>query len=194
MLAYAQLEDAIIERIRAASESGALGYRLAEVGSYGGQFDDEAFFTQFRKFPAIWVTVGGSKPQRITARKWQIRPVVAVMVGTRNVRGERHTRHGSVREVGTYQLLEDVRNLLTGQSLGLSIDPLSLGADRTLFNTRVGAEALSVFAAEFHTAFTYVTPDPDADAGDYTEIGLRYYLQPGDDTADASDTIPLATP
>lgn len=192
MLLYAALEDAVIARIQAASDSDALGYRLAQIGSYGGEFDDETFFTQFRKFPAVWVTVGGSKPKRISARTWQLSPVLAVMVGTRTVRGERQTRHGSVTEPGSYQLLEDVRNLLTGQALGLAIAPLAVGADRTLYNTRRGAEGLSVLAAEFHTTFTYTPPDPDAAAADLNIIGLNYYLRPGDEIADAVDTVTLA--
>lgn len=44
-------------------QSDARGYRLADVASYTGEFDDETFFTTVRKFPAVWVTVGGSKPQ-----------------------------------------------------------------------------------------------------------------------------------
>ena len=99
MLIYAQIEDAVIARIKAASDSGALGYRLADVASYGDEFDDETFFTAVRKFPAVWVTVGGSKPQRKSARVWTMAPVIAVMVGSRSVRGERFTRRGAVGEV-----------------------------------------------------------------------------------------------
>lgn len=192
MLIYAQIEDAIIALINDASETGALGYRLAQVGSYGGEFDDETFFTQFRKFPAAWVTVGGSKPRRISARKWELSPTIAVMVGTRNVRGERQTRHGTVGEPGSYQLLQDVRLLLAGQALGLPIEPLSLGADRTLFNTRQGNEARSVLAAEFGTRFVFTTPENTTGLPDLTRIGLHYYLKPGDSTEDAADEVVLA--
>jgi phage gp37-like protein len=192
MLIYAAIEDAIIARIQAASDTNALGYRLAQIGSYGGEFDDETFFTQFRKFPAVWVTVGGSKPKRAGARTWLLSPTIAVMVGTRTVRGERQTRHGSVTEPGSYQLLEDVRNLLVGQALGLAIAPLAVGNDRTLYNTRQGAEARSVLAAEFHTSCTYAPPDPDAAAADLALVGLNYYLRPGDEIADAVDTVTLA--
>lgn len=195
MLIYAALEDAVIARVKGASDSNALGYKLAQVGSYGGEFDDEAFFTQFRKFPAVWVTVGGDKPKRISAKVWQCALTVAVMVGARNVRGERRTRVGvkvgaQILDVGSYQLLQDVRDLLSGQSLGLDISPLSVGTIRTLFNTKLGNEARSVMAAEFTTEFTYRVPEPVE--GSYTGIDLRYYLKPGDDVADATDTVILA--
>lgn len=194
MLIYAQIEDAIIARLRAASDGGVLGYRLAEVASYGGEFDDDAFYASVRKFPAVWVTVGGSKPVRKSARVWVCAPAVVVMVGARSVRGERFTRHGAVGEPGSYQILQDVTDLLASQTLGLPIEPLALGADRTLFNTRMGNEARSVLAREFVSFFRYSPPDGDAAAGDLTGINLRYYLMPGDDAPDASDSLTLPLP
>ena len=193
MLIYAQIEDAVIARIKAAADSGALGYRLAEVTSYGGEFDDEAFFSAVRKFPAVWVTVGGSKPQRKAARVWTMAPVIAVMVGSRSVRGERFTRKGAVGEVGSYQLLQDVTDLLAGQQLGLPIEPLTPGADRTLFNVRMGSEARSVLAREFGTFFSYEVggDQASASADDLVGINLRYYLTPGDGVEDGEDALTL---
>jgi phage gp37-like protein len=188
---YAAIEDAIIARLQAANDSGALGYRLAQVASYGGEFDDETFFTQFRKFPAAWVTIGGSKAKAISARKTLLMPVIAVMVGTRNVRGERQTRHGVLDQPGSYQLLDDVRRLLAGQTFDLAIEPLSVGADRTLFNVRRGSEALSVLAAEFSTRFTFGIDEETASLPDMTSLNLRYFLKPGDDVEDATDVITL---
>lgn len=193
MLIYAQLEDAVIARLKAAGDTGALGYRFAEVESYGGQFDQETFFTQVRRWPAAWVTVGGDKPKAITPRKSQCGLALAVMVGARNVRGERHTRHGTVGEPGTYQMVQDVRDLFVGQSLGLDISPLKAGAVRTLYNTRLGNEARSVFAVEFAADFTYTPPDASANDPELTAIGLRYYLKPGDDVQDASDEVAVGT-
>ena len=193
MLIYAAIEDAIIARLQAASDSNALGYRLAEIASYGGEFDDETFFTQVRKFPAIWVTVGGAKPKPISARKTLYTLTIAVMVGTRNVRGERQTRHGAVNTPGSYQLLDDVRRLLSGQAFGLAIAPLRTGADRTLFNTKLGSQARSVLAAEFATDYTFTVDDQDGDLPDLERIGLHYLLKPGDDAEDSSDSITLRT-
>jgi phage gp37-like protein len=193
VLIYAAIEDAIMARIKAASDSGALGYRLAEIASYGGEFDDETFFTSVRKFPAAWVTIGGAKPKPISARKTQYTVTIAVMVGTRIVRGERTTRHGTILEPGSYQLLDDVRRLLSGQSFGLAITPLRPGADRTLFNTKMGREARSVLAAEFATDYTFTNDDQEADLPDLERIGLHYLLKPGDDVEDANDLVELAT-
>lgn len=191
MLIYAELEDAVIARVRGASDAGDLGYRLAHVESYGGEFDDETFFTQFRRFPAVWVTVGGDRPKRIGPRKYVCALQLAVMVGARSPRGERQARRGTVAEPGAYQLLQDVRDLLAGQALGLPIGGLAPGATRTLFNTRIGGNGLAVFAHEFAAAYAYTVPSGDAAAPDITSIGLRYYLMPGDDAHDAEDLLNL---
>lgn len=191
MLIYAALEDAIIARLQAASDSGQLGYRLAQVASYGGEFDDEAFFTQFRKFPAVWVTVGGAKAKSIGAKKTLLQPTLAVLVGTRNVRGERQTRHGTLDEPGSYQLLEDVRRLLAGQTFDLAIAPLRPGADRTLFNVKMGNEARSVLSAEFMTSFVFTIDEETTLLPDMTSIDLKYYIKPGDDVQDAHDVVTL---
>lgn len=190
MLIYAQLEDAVIARVKSASDANALGYRLAHVDSYGGEFDDEAFFTQFRKFPAVWVTVGGDVPKKISARAWECSLKLAVMVGSRNVRGERFTRRGTVSEPGSYQLAQDVRDLLVGQTFGGAVSALDIGPTRTLFNTKLAGEARSVLSMEFACRFTYRVPDDSSD-GDLTGINLRYYLKPGDDVEDATDTVIL---
>lgn len=192
MLIYAQLEDAVIDRVKSASDTNALGYRLAHVDSYGGEFDDEAFFTQFRKFPAVWVTVGGDVPKKISAKAWECSLKLAVMVGARNVRGERFTRHGTVSEPGSYQLAQDVRDLLVGQTFAGVVSALDIGPTRTLFNTRLAGEARSVLAMEFGCRFTYRAPEQDAGEADLTGINLRYYLKPGDDAEDATDVVTLA--
>lgn len=190
MLIYAALEDAIAARIKAASDAEALGYKVLEIGSYGGEFDDDKFWETFRRFPAVWIAVGGDVPRRVGPRKWVCTLTAAVMVGTRNVRGERSTRHGSVGDVGSYQMLQDVRDLLAGQALGLDIEPLRLGRTRTLFNLRLASEGRSIMAAEFATDYAYTAIE--ANDGDMTGVHLRYYLKPGDDVQDAEDVVDLA--
>lgn len=189
MLIYAQLEDAAIARVKNASDINALGYRLAVCESYGGEFDDETFFTQFRKFPAVWFTVGGDTPKKIGAKTWECTLKLAVMVGSRNVRGERFTRHGSVGDVGSYQMAQDVRDLLVTQTFDGMVSGLDLGPLRTLYNTKLGSEGRSVLVQEFSSRYTYRAPEPEA--GEYTGINQRYYLKPGDNVEDAVDILTL---
>ena len=81
-----------------------------------------------------------------------------VIAATRSVRSDEATRHGGAakNEVGSYQLVYAVRRLLGRQDLGLPIDFLMPGAVRTLFNTGVQSQAMSVFACEFDTRFDQV--------------------------------------
>lgn len=188
----AEIERAICDRIRGAR----LGYPLAAVTSYGGEFDDDAY-EWVRALPGVWVTYGGGgKPAGAVSRgQWRVPATFAVMVGARSVRGEEHTRHGlerggAVLEAGSYRMLEDVRRLLLGQDLGLAIAPLEPGAQRTLYNTRLNGQAVSVLACEWHTAWVERRHEcPDLPV---TAVGLHYHLTPDDGRADASDIVTLS--
>lgn len=197
-----QIEDAIIARIKAAaSATPGLGYRLATVESYGGELDDD-LAAVVRKFPAVWVTFAGSgksKPVATARNKWITPATFAVMVGARNVRGERATRQGMkvggvLKEVGVYQMLQDISLLLINNDLGLPISHLKPGATRTLYNTKLNGQALAVFAREWHTEFIEAQPRETIDPSDpmWLKLGINYYLKPGDETADAQDTVTLS--
>lgn len=197
----AAIEDAIIERIKTASASApGLGYVIREVKSYGGEFDDD-LSQVIRSFPAVWVTFvgsGKSRPMANSRNKWLTPVTFAVMVGARNIRGERETRQGLtvggvLQEVGVYQMLKDISLLLINSDLGLKIDYLKPGATRTLYNTRMNGQALAVFAREWHTEFVETQPREaiDPTSADWLSLGINYYLQPDDGVADLSDAVTL---
>lgn len=145
-----QVEQAIIERLTL-----GLGRMAIQVESYGGQMDTD-LTELIRVFPAVWVTFAGisNTKRRTTARNtYNVYGKFVVMVGDYSVRSEASTRMGGPRldEVGSYKLVSAVRRLLSNQDLGLDIDYLVPGAVRTLYNTRLGSQALSVFACEFET-------------------------------------------
>lgn len=184
----ARVEDAMIDVIKGAK---GLGYALKSVETYGGQFDDETFDI-VRTLPAVWIAFAGAqKPHAMNTERdaWKVPATFAVMCGTRNLRGERDTRHGNTGEVGTYQMIADMHALFVNQDLGLPIDYIAPGPVRTLFNTRVKGGALSVFAVEFNTAWIVrQTAAPDLAL---LKVGIDYYLKPGDNVADASDLLTL---
>ncbi len=190
MLVYADIEDAIIARVQAAQTAGALGYRLAHIGSYGGEFDDDTFWTQFRAFPAVWVTIGGETVERLGRRARRATVRGAVMVGARSARGERFARRGVQGEPGSYQLLDDGRLLVTGCGRVAECEALEPGRVTTLYNTRVGRDGLSVLALEISTRYVFEVPEPaPGDAPDITEIALNYRLPPGSSEDKAVDLI-----
>ncbi|ELM5175851.1 DUF1834 family protein [Escherichia coli] len=145
-----EIERALVERLRC-----GLGHMVQDVRTYAGELDEDPGRI-VRSLPAAWVTFGGIvKTERYSTsrRKYIATGRFVVVVGDYNTRSEQSARQGgSVRdEVGTNQLVESVRRLLTGQDLGLEIDYFEPGRVRTLFNTGVAERAMSVFACEFDT-------------------------------------------
>lgn len=181
----AEIENAMIETLKNAT---GMGY-LTCAESYGGQLDDD-LAEVVRKYPAVWVVYAGSaKPQKLGAEKFKVPANFAVIVAARNVRNEKATRQGSAIEVGTYQMLKDVRTLLMNNDFGLAVERLQPGAVRTLYNTKIRGQALSVFSQEYTTAFIESAPTPEE--VDLLSFGINYFLKPGDDIADATDTLEI---
>lgn len=188
---YTRIELAIVGRLKT-----GLGNMLKDVGSYGGELDDEMGRIA-GMLPAAWVTFGGiiaTAPHSTSKEKWLTTGRFAVMVGDQNQRGEEASRHGGTRsaEVGTNALVWAVRRLLIGQDLvdqdaGLQISPLKPGRVRTLFNTKVAGGAMSVFAAEFETSWiehalpntrwpvpAAPSPEPGVPGSEYDELFHQY--------------------
>ncbi|MCW2480488.1 DUF1834 family protein [Candidatus Symbiopectobacterium sp. NZEC135] len=147
------IENAMIARLKK-----GMGRMAANVCSYGGELDGEPGDVA-RALPAVWVTFGGiqnTKNANIGKRKYEVVGRFVVIVGEYSVRSEEASRHGgaNLNEVGTYRLVSAVRRLLSGQDLaefGLKVDFLMPGRVRSLFNTSLEHQALSVFACEFDT-------------------------------------------
>ena len=95
-----------------------------------------------------------------------------------------------IRLVG---MLQDISLLLINNDLGLAIGNLKPGATRTLYNSQLNGQGLAVFAREWHTEFIETQPRKPIDPTDpmWLKLGINYYLQPGDITADAADTVTL---
>jgi phage gp37-like protein len=209
------VELAIVDRL-----TRGLGKMVTEVKTYGGEFDDDELDTVVRRFPATWVTFGGVKRTDAvsTSRsKWKAEATFVVMVGARSVRNEQTSRHGgpAQSEVGTNLLVSAVRHLLNQQDMGLPIRNLEPGSIRTLFNTSVRGEAMSVYALEFRTAWVEDTlflgafpqgavegplgavfdqygGQIDPETPDWKATLLSYFLKPGTDRpADAADQIEM---
>jgi len=143
------IEQAIVDRISLADSTGVLGYRLKKVASYGNELDHE-IRTVIKNFPAVWIVFKGEpKPENIGDGAWDHRPTFSVIVGVSNRRNEESSRRGAAGKVGSYQLLEDVRALIAGHSLGLDIEPLQPGVVRALTNITNA----SIYAQEFHTRY-----------------------------------------
>ena len=215
------VELAIVDRL-----TRGLGKMVTEVKTYGGEFDDDELDAVVRRLPAAWVTFGGvprTEPYSTSKSKWRAEGTFVVMVGARSLRNEQAGRHGGAAEteIGTNLLISAVRHLLNNQDMSLPIRNLAPGAIRTLFNTKVRNEALSVYALEFHTAwmedtlflgafpqgsvegslgavFEQYGGQIDPETPDWKTTVFNYFLKPGtSDAPDAQDQIDMnkgATP
>lgn len=199
----AAVENAIAERVLAASEADVLGYRLRKVAVYAGEFDDE-LRTVIRSFPAVWVAFRSlARGERAAGESWRVPATFSVFVGTTNRRNQKARRHGSDGGVGSLQIVKDVRGLIIGQCFGLDIEPFSPGAVTGLVNSRTEGAAASIYACEFDTAWFEEAGSKiaDADLDDFEAFHVDWDVPPlgnvtpplPSDDADATDTVTLET-
>ncbi len=175
---------------------------IAEVATYGGEFD-ENLAESVRRFPAVWVTFSGAnpRPSSTSKRRWHVDLTFVVLVGARSIRNEETTRHGDFNtsgqlvEVGTFQLLKDVQTALLGKDLSLPIKPLEMGRITTLFNTRLQNEAVSVLAQEYKTSLLVGVDDEDGDGENAAPlllvVGMNYHTPPSQEPAFVSEVVSL---
>lgn len=173
------IEQAICDRL-----TQGLGKMQTSVTTYGGELDDD-LGKIVRRLPAVWVTFGGitgTEPHSLSKRLWRTTGSFAVIAGDYSARDEQTSRQGGPRfnEVGTYNLIYAIRRLLTGQDLGLKINPLKPTRVRTLFNTRLEAKAVSVFALEFEATWLEEAlpcgawPETCNDTGEHEHLFTKY--------------------
>lgn len=172
---------------------------IREIKTYGGEFDDD-ISAIIKAFPAIWVTFDGSKtPEKTSLNKTKMPVTFVVLVGNRSVRNEESQRHGAGADVGTFEMLHLVQQLLTGNDLssqGLKgLASLELGRIKTIFNTSTRSQSLSVLAQEFTTSYTIEASDrvreEAAEESWLERVNINYDFDPKDYGIDESDLVEL---
>ena len=174
-----QIETAILDRLKAASAAGVLGYRLREVESLPVDID-ESLADRVQSFPSAWTVFGGWKVVRAFGDgSAQVRCDFHVVVAAENLRNEAATRlGGTASEPGSYQLAMDVCGLLGGQTLGLEIGALEIGALTSLYTGLSKTKRkVSLFAVALATEIQVETT-PDADLQDFTSFHVNWDIPP----------------
>lgn len=195
----AELEDAIVARIKAGQDAGLWPYKLGTIDTYGGQISEETQST-FR-FPAVFVSfTRWKKLGDLGERGRHVRVHLVLYVAARNPRNERATRHGDLHEPGSYQIAEDMVALLENQRVGMPMTKeLSAEEIDTLFVARRsdGANAESILAVTMHCEFVWQAALPECanvTTADWLKTGQSFYLTPGDNASDANTLIVHAQP
>lgn len=198
-----EIENAIVARIKLASDNDVLGYKLLKVDSYGGELNEEIRHL-VRRLPAVWVMFGGAEKVKnysnFSRTKWLAK--FNVICAAKSLRNEKSGRHGAVGNVGSYQIAQDCIQLLAGQVLGLDIDELDPVRVVALFNNRSDKDLASIYSVEFKTGLFLEHGEMADDLEDFETFHSNWDVPthgnvstdlPADDTADATDTITLET-
>lgn len=198
-----EIENGIVGRISEANEENVLGYTLLKVDSYAGELNDN-MRELLHGLPATLVMFGGADKIKTFSGNSRIQWLAKfnVLCAARSLRNEKTSRFGSGGEVGSYQITSDVIALLSGQTLGLEIDPIIPQRVVPVFNNRRDRDLISVYSVELATTFCSELGKPAADLDDFTTFHSNWDVPlfgnvsqalPADDTADATDHVNLET-
>jgi len=184
-----EIENAMIARVSSLSGSGALGYQIKQVATYAGQFDEDVGEVA-RNFPLVLVAWSGewAPPLDLGENAWQYSPTFALIVAAKNLRNERATRQGNGGEIGTYQMLTDMRAAFVGRKLGLDIRAFEPGGARSLFNRRINDKKQSVLVLELRTQYAVDVIEDTAGIGDFAAFHADWDIPP----FDGHTTVPVA--
>ena len=145
MYTIAQIEDAIIERLKT-----QLTY-LKTCAPLADYLVDEAEDITIR-CPASYVVYSEGTFDHAMSGIQDRRMIFAVIVMAKNLRGDVAARHGKGSEKGTYEMLDDVRVTLSGQKCGLDIDELIPLDEGPVEGTETG----SLYSIRFETRCRFI--------------------------------------
>ncbi len=195
----AAIENAMLARLKAAADAGALGYVWKLLETYPQRWD--ALMKDKMEFrgPGAWASFAGlSDVQRLDGGGSRAKAHFGLVVAASNLRNETATRHGggSPAEPGSYQLLADATGLLVGQDLGLDIDRLILVEAQLvdLAGTEWGKRNVSMWALHLTTMIELAPLDFAADAPvDFETFHANWDVRPfgGIDAAPGAPGIQL---
>ena len=203
----AAIENAMLARLKAASDADLLGYRFRDLDSYPEDWDQYLKEKLEWRAPAAWVVFAGAEaPPRSDSAEVRYPGSFFLVVAAENSRNETARRHGGegAGEPGSYQLVQDAIALLAYSDLGLpEISPLMPGAIRTAARpAALATRNCSLLAVAFATDFPVpLVTDLDGDAPvPFTDFHVNWDVQPfgnvtpplpADETADATDHVEL---
>jgi hypothetical protein len=154
--------------------------RIPALKTGGVQKDARALLTA----NAVAVAVLEGSFERVTNMSWRQDVTVSVLVKFKNMQSE------EARRLGINPIVKAVIQLLIQKKLGLDIRPLTPKRFRDVTTEEKYTAGVIEYLIEFSTSFTIEVLDDEA-VTDLLTVGLSYLITPGDDLADASDTVDL---
>lgn len=136
--------------------------------------------------PAIAAAVLDGEFERSSKSTWKQKVTLSLLLKFKQLQGEEKRREG------INPLVEAAVQILLDQKLGLKIDPLSPLRFRDV-STEADAEAGEIrYLIQFATSYK-IEKQPDEAVTDLLTVAMQYFIKPGDDTADAADTVELSS-
>lgn len=182
-----QIEDHLVTRIKT-----HFGSVLKAVDTLPTDFDANEFERVLRLAPGVFISFGfgpamkDSAIQRVTiASRWTI---IAV---SGNAGGEKQRRHGSLVEIGAYEIMERLIPLLHDYVVP-DVGTLSLMDADNLFSGELDKKGVSMYAAVFTLPMTFESNLFDENGlDDFITFHGDYDLAAPDGSAEAADTVTL---
>ncbi len=182
-----QIEDAIIARLLLANTVPNFGTLIKTIDRYSGEFADESLarLAEMAPFALVSHTRSVCRVQASNGCQW--RGEFTVVCGSASMRTQTLTsRIGgpTPQEMGSRQMAELVRDLVTGQTLGLPIMNLMPEAIDEVYSGTPGGESgqhrLSVTGIQFSCTYS-TSRSTVADGGDVTALVGLYvdWQRPG---------------
>jgi phage gp37-like protein len=138
----ADIEDGLLAAIGA--DTALHGY-LRTLESYGGHLESDLAHIPWH-FPAVFVLFAGATYKPLTQFEEEADFTFSLLCVAQTLRGNKPARRGDGAAVGTYTILNDLRKLLVGNTLGLSdVLPMWLHQETAVLNSK----AMSVYDAKY---------------------------------------------
>lgn len=193
------IEDSIIEHIHNVYASGAVGYTLKSIRSYGGDQND-APKEWSKDFPAVTLIFLRSTYKNRAGNVANYDAHFILLSASRSYRNERAQRHGANGEVGASQILEDCASMLMNFSPDIEgVRRIEIGDIEPFYSDEKNKDRASVFGMKIVVPYSLGKQEFNIDANvpletvhtnwDLPPIGSVGETLPDDENADATSHV-----
>lgn len=173
------IEDAIVAALEADAQLAA---SCQTIVATQGTFDAARKAGQVLKLPALAVLYVGGDDEPRGMWAFEETATFQVTVAARNLRASHVAARGTGTEAGAYELVERVRAVLSGQTLGLDISEL--------VPRRVEAQRIDTDELEAHYIIQFTTRyEVELSADELPDLTTAAVTYQTDDTVVVTDTL-----
>lgn len=186
-MSIATIEDYLINLVSTAFDS-----RLKAVESLPADWDNDTFKRLLRLTPGVFVVFGGG--QRDSTETDDGRVVIqgkwGFIAATTHANGELARRRGDTREIGAYEIIERLCDLLEGHEVP-DQGVLSFVGIENLFTGDLEKQGAAIYAVEFTIPMYVSAGQGGASLDNFVTFHGDFDAAPQDGQIDAADTVQL---